>query len=186
MTNENQNLFPGAGERLRRLAQDWTVRGVAVVVTASTMGSTAHVIAQMGSSYGRPAQSISRALGVSGSVTRSELKTQRDISALQELPENWDTYGSPPIAMYAIEGARYLAGLASQSGLPAGRAVPVRGGGIQLEWRLGVKELELEVTPGGAVEFLKVSGDAMSEGALPAYRDSQVSDLMQWLLQTRD
>ena len=40
--------------------------------------------------------------------------------------------------------------------LPLPQVVPVPGGGVQLEWRHGRREVEIEILPDGTMEFLRV------------------------------
>ncbi len=60
-----------------------------------------------------------------------------------------------------------------QLGLDAPRFVPVPGGGVQLEWTLPRRELELEIRPSGDVDFLIVDADApWIEGSIGTNTDS--------------
>ncbi len=58
-------------------------------------------------------------------------------------------------------------------GLDPPHFVPVPGGGVQLEWELPRRELELEIRPSGDVDFLIVDDDApWVEGSIGTDTDS--------------
>ena len=102
---------------------------------------------------------------------------------LRELAADWDGGGSPPVREEALAGAvRLLCALPSEE-LPPPHVCPVSGRGIQLEWQLSGRELELEVLPDGSVEFLKVDGDWMDEGALGRDDLLHARALADWLRQ---
>jgi hypothetical protein len=67
--------------------------------------------------------------------------------------------------------------------LPVPHVAPVPGGGIQLEWRVGDRELELEILPDGAIEFLRAErGEPVDEAALDS---AQLHSLLAWVVSTR-
>ncbi len=106
----------------------------------------------------------------------------RAISTLMRLPDNWDSYGSPRIRQAAAQRAVEVLIAAEAQDPPPPRIVPVSGGGLQIEWGAGVRELEVEMLPDGSIEFLKVEGNQMSEARLPAERIYlDVPMLLQWL-----
>lgn len=82
----------------------------------------------------------------------------RDISRLSGLDENWDSYGSPPLDGTVIQLAVvFIEALVGWSMvLPRPAIAPVPGGGLQFEWEWGDRALELELIPGGSIEYLKV------------------------------
>jgi hypothetical protein len=56
----------------------------------------------------------------------AKLSNIEQLDRLGQLPENWDTYGSPPIGKKAIGSAqRFIVGA---------WPVPTSGGGVTLEW----------------------------------------------------
>ncbi len=94
---------------------------------------------------------------------------QRKISTLAQLPENWDSYGSPAIHQAAIEQAAEVLACLSDLDLPDPHIVPVPGGGIQLELQQEKRELEIEILPDGSIEYLLVAERGeMKEGAIPS------------------
>ena len=73
-------------------------------------------------------------------------RAREKLLSLRDLPENWNTYGSPPIEEAAIKaGERFLDLLSTMA------VVPVSGGGVQFE--IG-GALEIEFLPDGSCEVL--------------------------------
>jgi hypothetical protein len=67
------------------------------------------------------------------------------LSAIASLGPGWDSYGAAPPSQNILEGAWTL--LCSLAGLvPKPHIYPARSGGVQLEWELGPKYLEIELT----------------------------------------
>jgi len=86
---------------------------------------------------------------------------------LADLPMDWDGYGSPPINREALETAAALAERLGLEKWPRTSIGPVPGGGIQFEWQVGERGLELEVLPDGGIAYLIVYGPGqMDEGHL--------------------
>lgn len=110
------------------------------------------------------------------------------ILRLAELPHDWNSYGSPPPTSAAKSAATNLVGMlnairATFPALPTPYIAPVPSGGIQFEWRLGDRELELEILRDGSVEFLQASGRAFcKEGPL---RPGWLRSLIAWLTEIR-
>jgi hypothetical protein len=97
------------------------------------------------------------------------------------LPENWDSYGGHPPKRQAADTAIRIIASIAQADPPRPRVVPLGTGGIQLEWKKGQRELEVECSPDGSVEALKVEGD--EEGELYLARTSaDVISLFAWLM----
>lgn len=117
-------------------------------------------------------------------MNRAREEARERITALGKLSAGWDSYGSQPPNHVAIAGSRQLFEESQQRGLPLPQIVPVAGGGIQLEWNLPRKALELEVLPTGAVECLMVdelTGTETEERA-PFYTSQDLVEKMLWLL----
>jgi len=53
--------------------------------------------------------------------------------------------------------------LAEKETLPEPKVVPTSSGGIQLEWYLGKRELEIEFTPTGQIEYLRSDNERNEE-----------------------
>ncbi len=109
------------------------------------------------------------------------------IRQISELPENWDSYGSTKVTSKALEASKTVLYQLHEEVLPDPFICPVPGGGIQFEWEVGTRELELEFMPNGSIEFLTVDKaaanleDGMMEGVVDGF--SSVVVLSNWLLQ---
>jgi hypothetical protein len=78
------------------------------------------------------------------------------VEKIESLPENWDTYGSPPPSpKLTSEILRFLKD--SEMDFPTPAVVPGSGGSVQLEWYIEDRELEIEFPPTGPLEFLKTN-----------------------------
>ncbi|MGL4550678.1 MAG: hypothetical protein ACRC33_05785 [Gemmataceae bacterium] len=100
--------------------------------------------------------------------------------SLQKLPPDWDTYGSPQVKTVAVYNAILILVAASKLGASAPRLGPVSGGGVQVEWDIGERGLELECLPGGTREYLKVEGGVMTEAA---FNPAEIPGLVSWVMQ---
>ncbi len=108
----------------------------------------------------------------------------RSVAALATFPPEWDGYKSPAIQQAAVESACRLLTAIEAEDLPVPQACPGPGGGLQIEWRAKNRELELELTPDGQVEFLLVlEGCHMTEGRLSIHQVESVRSLVNWVLQ---
>lgn len=105
---------------------------------------------------------------------------------LENLPKDWDSYGSQPPSKAAIAmGFTLLKGLddGGLENLPMPRINPVSGGGILLEWESGQRELELEVLSDGDVRYLKIEGgEPVQEDTVTHPMFSQMRGLLLWLM----
>ncbi|MDQ2920604.1 MAG: hypothetical protein M3R52_03160 [Acidobacteriota bacterium] len=97
------------------------------------------------------------------------------------MPANWDGYGSLDIQPPAKTAALELMLTLSLYGADAPHIAPLSEGGLQFEWRSGGRDLELEITTTGDLEFLTAdaSGD-MLEGPVSDPR-RQIPVLIVWL-----
>jgi hypothetical protein len=112
-------------------------------------------------------------------VSSSLRKAQRKVTELSNLSENWDSYGSSSIQPPAIEMALKILSLVDRQGVATPQIFPVSGGGIQLEWQSGSRELELEILPNGMLEYLVVDEQKnMQEGSLPAQEEYNIYSLI--------
>ncbi len=99
---------------------------------------------------------------------------------LERLPTDWDSYGSPPpsneLVDFCIDRLKNI----PFNDLPSPNVVPVSGGGIQFEWSLSDRELELEVLPNYTIGFLKVErGEPLDQGEVKDLQ--QIPALFGWL-----
>lgn len=119
-------------------------------------------------------------------ATASLLESLRRIEKLKALQPNWDSYGSPPVQPAAAQAAVQVLYAAQADYCPPPRIVPVPGGGLQIEWARGSRELEIEMLPDGSIEFLRVEGSQTFEEPLPVNRIySFVPNLVRWLTETK-
>lgn len=115
----------------------------------------------------------------------SQLQIQgiKRLITVRKLPENWDSYGSPPPTESAFAvGIRLLTAIDFDE-LPAPRIIPVSGGGVQLEWDVGIRELELEIMSDGSIKYLKVErGEPLDEQEIVILDLARVRSLVTWLI----
>jgi hypothetical protein len=115
------------------------------------------------------------------------LQSQWKITAIKRLnqvlslPQNWDSYGScPPTNTAANKAKRILTDIDIEYFL-APRVVPLSGGGLQLEWEIGPRSLELHIYEDGSLEFSTIErGQDPKEGEI--YVIDEVRQLFLWLL----
>jgi hypothetical protein len=104
------------------------------------------------------------------------------ISDLSQLPADWDSYGSNAITEHAIRAALRFLAEAPLRLIAEPSVSPVPGGGIGFHWRVDTRDLELEFSPSGGIEFLAVEkstdGDTHQEGVL---QDLSEPKLWHWL-----
>ena len=91
-------------------------------------------------------------------LDRRRIQVLKALLELGNLPEDWDSYGSPPPTEYAMDaGCGFIANYLSDED-PMPSVSPVSGGGIQLSWKKQANELNLDILPDGRMEYLKSSG----------------------------
>jgi hypothetical protein len=100
---------------------------------------------------------------------------------LSAMKAGWDGYRSPAIGQAAIAGALNVLGMLEGLALPKPHVSPVAGGGIQIEWEKGDKELELEFARTGALAYLKADPAGEEEGALAPGHRHKLWTLLVWL-----
>lgn len=107
----------------------------------------------------------------------------RVITQLAQSEHDWDGYGSAPIQQEAVATAIEILKATDVVGPPTPRIGPVTGGGLQFEWSVGGRELELEVLPDGSLEWVKTDDDGvMSDGELPRFGADSAHQLIDWLM----
>lgn len=110
-----------------------------------------------------------------------QIQALKGVLQTVHLPNNWDSYGSPPPSLVARNTAIELIMHFDFDDLPTPDVVPVVGGGIQFEWIVGQRELELEILPDGAVEFLKAEGGRPPEEGRLMAELGHLGSLLAWL-----
>ena len=88
------------------------------------------------------------------------------ISSLATLPEDWNTYGGLPIAKRAIQAAHCLLEAGCIQGAPVPQIVPTSDAGIQFEWHLTGRRLEIDIDEEGAMAYFYVDATGEVEGAV--------------------
>lgn len=97
------------------------------------------------------------------------------------LPENWDSYGSPAPTQDAANTAMDLLTGIDIDYFVAPRVVPISGGGLQLEWQVETRRLELEILSNGSVEYLTTERqESRGEGHIRMVNEAR--SLYLWLL----
>ncbi|MFQ5853059.1 MAG: hypothetical protein ACE5JU_21070 [Candidatus Binatia bacterium] len=116
-------------------------------------------------------------------LSRWQVEGIKRLVGTMSLPADWDSYGGPPPGDSVVSAAiELLMGLDLDYFLPP-RVVPVSGGGVQLEWNFGPRELELHVLEDGSVEYLRTEdGNVLDEGTARAVDFPRVRSLLAWLI----
>lgn len=74
-----------------------------------------------------------------------QLRAIEKIAALRNLQDNWDSYDSLSISDNTLDAA---AEFVASPGLPptcTPRVLPIQGGGVQIGWQRGSKEVDVEI-----------------------------------------
>lgn len=108
------------------------------------------------------------------------------LSNLAGLGTDWDSHGSDPVTSKSVEEALRLISVISRQHMPEPKIFPVSGGGLQFEWHGSDRELEIEVLPSGAVEYLiSDASGRMIEGPIDGPEDHNALSfvsLARWFL----
>ena len=120
--------------------------------------------------------------GVKSLQSPAWLKETYDrISALKTLEENWDSYGGLPVAEGAISTPRVVLSNLDIEDMPKPHVAPLPDGGSGLHWRLGDRDVEIEVESNGAIHFLRTTlGHDSTPGDARSLKD--VQDVLDWAL----
>ena len=99
-----------------------------------------------------------------------------------QLNSNWDSYESNPISEWVTCAATKLVEKVPFDNVPAPRVVPVSGGGIQMEWSKGHRDLEIYFRPDRTIEILKiVDGVPLNDGEGLTSINLGVESIFSWL-----
>jgi hypothetical protein len=105
---------------------------------------------------------------------------------LSQLAGDWDSYGSPPPSVGATKVATEIVRSPHFDFLPTPMVAPVSGGGVQFEWEIEPRTLEIEVYDSGAVGYLKYEhNEVIEEGLLDSSLLSRLRSLVMWALSAR-
>ena len=103
---------------------------------------------------------------------------------LTRLPKSWDDRGGPPPTEGLVREIVEALGQAEIEDLSVPTAVPLPGGGIQLEWSGGEREVELAFYPGGQASAiaLRSSDEApLDEQEFPIEDFASIRRALSWL-----
>lgn len=86
------------------------------------------------------------------------------LKKLSELSENWDSYGAKTIEKNAVLMALNLIEVIYSPRVPEPAIVPLASGGIQFEWHIPQKDLEISLSPNGqaAIYFEEIGKPLVS------------------------
>jgi len=114
-------------------------------------------------------------------LSQWQIQGIKRLNEVLSLPKNWDSYGSCPPTHAAANTAMDLLTGIDIDYFVAPRVVPVSGGGLQLEWEIGVRALELEILNDGSVEYLTTERrEPHEEGRIRML--NEVRSLFLWLI----
>ncbi len=112
-----------------------------------------------------------------------QVRTLQEIATFELLHANWDSYGSPPPADNVLEFTRDLVARITVGSVPAPRIIPISGGGIQLYWEKGDREIEIKLHSDLTVGLLVVEGEKiLLEVSLPSLSPPMVDAFLSWLI----
>jgi hypothetical protein len=115
-------------------------------------------------------------------LSPKQADAMRRLGEIGRLAPNWDSYGSPPPSRIAIETVVDLLTSVDDRNLPPVRILPVSGGGVQLEWRLSNRELQLEISSDGTAQYLQIeNGRPLKEDEVTPVVE-HVRSLLMWLV----
>lgn len=92
---------------------------------------------------------------------RWELDARSKLGVLLMLPQNWDSYGAPPIDRGLATTALQLLGAVMQTNVPLPWIVPTATGKLQIEWHCKGIDLEVQIK---SPTSLHVSFEDMNSG----------------------
>ena len=148
--------------------------------STSTSSSLGQMYPQAQRSYASP--QWSRVVLVS-ELSQWQIDAIKKLFQLLALPHDWDSYGSPPPSEVAVKTAGRLILDIGLDYFVSPRIVPVSGGGVQLEWRVGSRELEIEINDEGSAEYLKSShGKPIEEEPIALSDLPRIRSLLTWLI----
>ena len=109
------------------------------------------------------------------------LSATQAILNFRALSNDWDGAGSPPVAPAVVATAIEVLRRFGTVVEPMSHASPVPGGGVQLEWYLRDRYLEIEVLPNGSLAYLSEAAGQTKEAALSLADASAIRELVSFL-----
>ena len=139
-----------------------------------------------GSDLVRPMEGMENALSreevLLETLSPKQAEAMRRLGEIAKLPQNWDSYGSPPPTPIAVETVMDLLLKIDDRNLPFVRVVPVSGGGVQLEWCVSDRELQLEISGDGTAQYLQIENGRPIKEEEVAPTAEQLISLLIWLV----
>ena len=107
-----------------------------------------------------------------------QVRALQKLASFGLLGANWDSYGSPPLSESVLDAAVDLVSNISFEKVPALRITPISGGGVQLEWEQGERELAVEVRPDLTFGVSSSDRDAHTEASMRSLSPAAVERLL--------
>jgi hypothetical protein len=116
-------------------------------------------------------------------ISNWQIEAVKKILDFENLPDNWDSYGSEAPNEVARQKAIDFI-LMVPSGKPEPIVLPLSGGAIQIGWRKRGRGVQLEFLPDGSIEYLLIQGGEPEGdgGVLQFISPSLVSSISKWLV----
>jgi hypothetical protein len=120
-----------------------------------------------------------------GEKTEAYRQVYERATALRQLEHGWDTYQARSTERrsldFALQFLRDSIGVLLDYGIevPTPFLVPTPSGGVQLEWKVLDRELELEIIKPSRFEFLAVDGSGEEEGRASRWHATR---LIRWVI----
>jgi hypothetical protein len=108
-------------------------------------------------------QAASSAVEATPTLDAEAVSAFRYLWSLQELGDRWNSYDARPIALSALQSAHELLGVAADLRSLPSAIIPTARGGVQFEWDLGSRHIEIEVAPDRSASILQAEGDREAE-----------------------
>lgn len=102
--------------------------------------------------FGRRAVGASPPIRVMGAGPRWVTPTIDALTELVLLRDDWDGYGAPPIDHESVNAALRFLSLAANHVTPPPAVIATGMGTVQLEWRDGDVEIDVEISPDGTYD----------------------------------
>ncbi len=120
-------------------------------------------------------------------LSQWQIEAIRKLLQLLALPRDWDSYGSLPTSEVAVTASVHLILGIDLDYFVSPRIVPVSGGGVQLEWSFGSREVEIEISDERSAEYLKNQhGKPIEEGQISLADLPRIRSLLTWLMNPED
>jgi len=101
-------------------------------------------------------------MAIRSDVSRLDSSHHR-LDELAALPDDWDSYGAPPLSSRALQVAHSLLLALAKQPVPIDRVelnpfhiAPLPSGGVQLEWTGPRTDIEVEIDPEGKLAYLLI------------------------------